>query len=181
MVPRWRGGASICYKVIMATEPELIVRRVSGVDLRAATELLVQQQRAYGREIDADRLRPIVQAALEDSDRILVVGAFHEGLPGFAHGKMVGVLMMSVLVSLEHAGEVGWIEELYVRDDYRRKGLGDRLLSMALEWSVGRGLRALDLEVAVEGHNLEAAEHLYFKKGFEKVRRARLSKTVTIG
>jgi ribosomal protein S18 acetylase RimI-like enzyme len=165
----------------MATEPELIVRRVSGVDLRAATELLVTQQRAYGRETDADRLRPIVQAALEDSDRILVVGAFHEGLPGFAHGKMVGVLMMSVLVSLEHAGEVGWIEELFVREDYRRKGLGERLLSTAMEWSAGRGLRALDLEVAVEGHNLEAAEHLYFKKGFEKVRRARLSKQGTGG
>jgi ribosomal protein S18 acetylase RimI-like enzyme len=165
----------------MASEPQLIVRRVGGVDIRAATELLVQQQRAYGRETDADRLRPIVQAALEDSDRVLVVGAFHEGLPGFAHGKMVGVLLMTVLVSLEHAGEVGWIEELYVRDDYRRRGLGERLLSMALEWSAGRGLRALDLEVAVEGHNLEAAEHLYFKKGFVRVRRTRLSKTLAAG
>jgi ribosomal protein S18 acetylase RimI-like enzyme len=165
----------------MTTEPQLIVRRVGGVDLRAATELLVQQQRAYGREIDADRLRPIVQAALEDSDRILVIGAFHEGLPGFAHGKMVGVLLMSVLVSLQHAGEVGWIEELYVRDDYRRRGLGERLLAMALEWAGGRGLRALDLEVAVEGHNLEAAEHLYFKNGFVRVRRTRLSKTLAGG
>jgi GNAT superfamily N-acetyltransferase len=111
---------------------------------------------------------------------MLVVGAFHEGLPGFAHGKMVGVLMMSVLVSLEQAGEVGWIEELFVREDYRRKGLGERLLTTALEWAAGRGLRALDLEVAVEGHNLEAAEHLYFKKGFVRVRRTRLSK-VTAG
>jgi ribosomal protein S18 acetylase RimI-like enzyme len=165
----------------MATEPQLIVRRVSGVDLRAATELLVTQQRAYGREIDADRLRPIVQAALEDSDRILVVGVFHEGLPGFAHGKMVGVLMMSVVVSLEHAGEVGWIDELFVREDYRRKGLGERLLTTALEWAAGRGLRALDLEVAVEGHNLEAAEHLYIKKGFVRVRRTRLSKVAAGG
>lgn len=168
----------------MASEtesPQFSVRRVTGVDLRAATELLVQQQRAYGRDLDADRLRPIVQAALEDSDRVLVVGAFHEGLPGFAHGKMVGVILMTVLISLEHAGEVGWIEELYVRDDYRKKGLGERLLSTALEWSAGRGLRALDLEVAVEGHNLEAAERLYYKKGFEKVRRTRLSKTLAGG
>jgi len=165
----------------MASEPQLIVRRVGGVDLRAATELLVTQQRAYGSTVDADGLRPIVQAALEDADRILVVGVFHEGLPGLAHGKMVGVLLMSVLVSLEHRGEVGWIEELYVRDDYRRQGLGDRLLSMAMEWAGGRGLRALDLEVAVEGHNLEAAERLYYKKGFEKVRRTRLSKTLAGG
>jgi ribosomal protein S18 acetylase RimI-like enzyme len=161
----------------MSSEPKLIVRRVDGVDLRAATELLVQQQRAYGRDVDADRLRPAVQAALEDSDRVLVLGAFHEGLPGFAHGKMVGVLLMTLLISLEHCGEVGWIEELYVRDDYRRKGLGERLLTMALDWTTARGLRAIDLEVAGDkGMEPVAAEHLYFKKGFERVQRRRLSK-----
>jgi GNAT superfamily N-acetyltransferase len=160
----------------MASEPQLIVRRIGGVDLRAATELFMQQQRGYGREIDADRLRPAVQAALEDSDRVLVVGAFHEGLPGFAHGKMVGVLMMTVLVSLEHAGEVGWIEQLYVREDYRRKGLGDRLLATALEWSAGRGLRALDVDIG-DKHDPAAAQALYGKKGFAEIRRTRLSKT----
>jgi GNAT superfamily N-acetyltransferase len=159
----------------MSSEPQLIVRRIGGVDLRAATELFVQQQRGYGRDVDADRLRPAIQAALEDSDRVLVVGAFHEGLPGFAHGKMVGVLMMTVLTSLEHAGEVGWIEQLYVREDYRRKKLGDRLLSMALEWATGRGLRALDVEIG-EKHDPAAANALYGNKGFGQVQRTRLSK-----
>jgi len=164
----------------MASEPQLIVRRIGGVDLRAATELLVQQQRAYGRDTDADRLRPIVQAALEDSDRVLVLGAFHEGLPGFAHGKMVGVLTMTVLTSLEHAGEVGWIEQLYVREDYRRKGLGDRLLTLALDWSAARGLRALDVEVA-ERYDPVAAQALYGKKGFSQIRRTRMSKALAPG
>ena len=159
----------------MSSEPQLIVRRIGGVDLRAATELFAFQQRGYGRDVDADRLRPAVQAALEDSDRVLVVGAFHEGLPGFAHGKMVGVLMMTVLTSLEHMGEVGWIEQLYVREDYRRKKLGDRLLSTALEWGTGRGLRALDVEIG-ERHDPAAAQALYGKKGFGQVQRTRLSK-----
>ena len=161
----------------MASEPQLIVRRIGGVDLRAATELFTQQQRGYGRDVDVDRLRPALQAALEDSDRVLVVGAFHEGLPGFAHGKMVGVLMMTVLVSLESAGEVGWIEQLYVREDYRRKGLGDRLLSTALEWAGGRGLRALDVDIG-DKHDPAAANALYGKKGFAQIQRTRLSKTM---
>ncbi len=116
-----------------------------------------------------------MQAALEDEARTLVIGAFHEGLPGFAHGKMVGVLVMTVVSSLEHAGEVGWIEELYVRDDYRRKGLGERLLGQALDWAQARGLRALDLEIA-EGHELGAAEHLYIRHGFKKIHRERLTR-----
>jgi GNAT superfamily N-acetyltransferase len=164
----------------MATEPQLIVRRIGGVDLRAATELLVQQQRASGRLVDADILRPIVQAALEDSDRVLMLGAFHEGLPGFAHGKMVGVLHMTVLVSLEHAGEVGWIEQLYVREDYRRKGLADRLLSLALDWAAGRGLRTLDVEIQ-ERYDPAAAQALYGKKGFGQVHRTRMSKMLAGG
>ncbi len=161
----------------MSDQPQLIVRRIGGVDLRAATELFTQQQRGFGRDVDADRLRPIVQAALEDADRVLVVGAFHEGLPGFAHGKMVGVLMMTVLVSLEHAGEVGYIEQLFVREDYRRKGLGDRLLSLALDWSAARGLRAVDVE-AHERFDPTVVRALYGRKGFQEIKRTRLTKPI---
>jgi len=163
----------------MSQEPVLVVRRVLGVDLRAATELFAHQQRAHlgpGKDVDPDALRPVVQALLEDSDRTLVVGAYHEGLPGFAHGKMVGVLMMHVYPSLANRGEVGWIEELFVRPDYRKKGLGERLLKLALEWADGRGLAALDLEVR-EGHELEAASRLYSNNGFQKVQSTRLSRT----
>src|SRR4051812_1766310 len=141
------------------SDPILIVRRVGGVDVRATLELLCHQQRGRGRT--ADELRPVVQAALQDEARTLVLGAFHEGLPGFAHGKLVGVLVMTLVTSLEYAGEVGWIEELYVREDYRRNGLGERLLGQALDWAVGRGLRAVDLELEGEGQEPGAAEHLY--------------------
>ncbi len=161
------------------SDDKLIVRRISGVDLRATTELFVHQQRSRGNQLSDERLRPAVQATLEDADRVLMVGAFHEGLPGFQHGKMVGVLMLTLLVSLEHAGEVGWIEELYVRPDYRRRGLATRLLDLALDWAAARGLRALDLELGTgtgDGHEPEAAGHLYQKKGFQRIQRGRLHK-----
>jgi GNAT superfamily N-acetyltransferase len=153
------------------------VRRVTGVDVKGAVELLVNQQKALGRPVDTDKLRPAVQAVLEDADRTLVVAAFHEGLPGFAHGKMVAMFVMHVLPSIEHMGEVGWIQKLYVREDYRKKGLGEKLLGQGLEWASGRGLRAIDLEVGEGGDLAEAAEHLYAKKGFRKIQRTRLTNT----
>ncbi len=157
-----------------STKEQLVVRRVSGVDLRATVELLVQRDRQAKIERSEHDLRPAVQAALEDSDRTLVLGAYHEGLPGFAHGKMVGFLSMSVFFSIGHAGEVGWIEELFVRPDYRKKELGSRLLNLALEWARGRGLRTLEVEVGAE-HETDAANKLYFQRGFVRVQRARLS------
>ncbi len=164
------------------TTDQLVVRRISGVDLRAATELFLHQQKTRGNlGLSEDVLRPAVQAALEDSDRVLLLGAFHEGLPGFQHGKMVGVLMLNLLVSLEHAGEVGWIEELFVRPDYRSRGLATRLLDLALAWADGRGLRALDVEIGEvgDGDDPAAAGHLYTKKGFGRVERARRHKKLS--
>jgi ribosomal protein S18 acetylase RimI-like enzyme len=158
----------------MAEDLKLIVRRVTGVDIRAASELIVHQQEDLGRPVDAEQLRSAVQAVLEDSARTLVVGAYHEGLPGFQHGKMVGMFVMHVLPSIEHAGEVGWIQKLYVRPDYRKKGLGEKLLAWGLEWAQGRGLRAIDLEVGDQDLQA-AAEHLYGKRGFRKVSRLRLT------
>jgi GNAT superfamily N-acetyltransferase len=157
------------------SEPNLTVRRVSGVDLRPAVELLVIESTAHRRAFSAEMLRPTVQAMLEDSDRTLMIGAFHEGLPGFQHGKMVGVLLMNVFFSLEHAGEAGWIEELFVREDYRRRGLATRLLDQSLVWARGRGVRAIDLEVGDGNDEPEAAHHLYLRRGFHKIQRARLS------
>jgi ribosomal protein S18 acetylase RimI-like enzyme len=154
---------------------KLVVRRLTGVDVRASVELLAHQVKTLGRDVNVDQLRPAVQAVLEDSDRTLVVAAFHEGLPGFAHGKMVGIFVMHVVPSLEQMGEVGWIQKLYVRDDYRRKGLGERLLQQGLEWAEGRGLRAVDLEVGEGGDLAEAAEHLYANHGFRKISRIRLT------
>jgi GNAT superfamily N-acetyltransferase len=81
---------------------------------------------------------------------------------------------MTVTISLEAAGEVGWIDELFVRNDYRKKGLAQRMLSMALGWAEARGLRAIDLEVG-EKHEPEPATRLYQQQGFQRISRARLT------
>jgi ribosomal protein S18 acetylase RimI-like enzyme len=133
--------------------------------------------RQRGRELDAGAVRNAVQQALEDQ-HVLVVGAYHENQPGFAHGKMVGVLVMSVGLSIEHAGEAGWVKTLYVRPEYRRRGLAEKMLRQALAWSETRGLRALDLEFG-EAHESEATRRLYEKHGFHPVQLTRLSHTFT--
>ena len=64
-----------------------------------------------------------------------------------------------------------------MRDEYRRKHLGDRLLSLALDWSAGRGLRAIDVE-AHERFDPNAVRALYGKKGFHEIKRTRLTKQI---
>ena len=60
-------------------------------------------------------------------------------------GFILGQIQMHAPVF--RPGRIGYISDLYVRDDYRRHGLG-RLLFLALrDWFAARGVAALDLQV----------------------------------
>ena len=84
----------------MSSDPVLVVRRVSGVDLRATVELLVHQQRAHGNDLTEDELRPVVQDTLEDSTRTLVLG---ESAWLMGPGILIGLLAAAAGVSLARA------------------------------------------------------------------------------
>jgi len=160
----------------MDNADQLIVRRVMPVDLRGVAELLVERHGRRGSVADEEKIHQVAQAALEHPG-VLFVGAYHEGQPGFAHGKLVGLLTMHLLVSIEDLGEIGWIETLYVRPPYRRRGLAQRLLDQALSWAEARGLRRVDVEFW-EKHDAAAAQRLYGNRGFELVRRSRMSRAL---
>jgi GNAT superfamily N-acetyltransferase len=44
-------------------------------------------------------------------------------------GSPIGVAYASSLLSLEHGGASGWIEELYVLPQWRGRGIGSRLIT----------------------------------------------------
>src|SRR5579859_1209531 len=155
--------------------PDLIVRRVMPVDLRATAELIVRSFEQRGIATDGESVRNAAQAALEDAQRVLVIGAYHENQPGFAHGKMVGVLAMNLIVSVQHAGEMGFIETLFVRPDYRRRGLGRRMLAEVLAFCSGRGVRAIEIALG-DGDDPAAAHALYGELGFRPVESRRLQR-----
>jgi ribosomal protein S18 acetylase RimI-like enzyme len=158
----------------MDNDPLLIVRRVLPVDVRGVVGLLVERHGRRGSSADETDIHKVVLAALEHPG-VLIAGAYHEGQPGFAHGKLVGLVTMQTLVSIEDLGEVGWIETLYVRPQYRRRGLARRLLEQALAWGEARGLRSIDVEFS-EQHDTEAADRLYRNHGFELIRRSRMTR-----
>jgi GNAT superfamily N-acetyltransferase len=70
---------------------------------------------------------------------------------------------MTMWYSLEFKGKCAFIDELFIREGYRGKGIGTRALAFLKENARVMGVKALRLEV--ERKNADALQ-LYRKAGF---------------
>ncbi len=80
-----------------------------------------------------------------------------------ADGEAAGFALLNKMFCHEAGGLVIWIEELYVRPQFQRRGLG----SAFFEW-MQRSLPAARYRLEVEPEN-ERACALYSRMGFEKL------------
>jgi diamine N-acetyltransferase len=84
----------------------------------------------------------------------------------------IGYLVLSFDFSLEFGGKNAWIDELFVRPEFRRQGVGSRALDFAAQTARELGAKVLHLEV----NRGNPAIHLYERCGFEEHDRYLLSK-----
>jgi GNAT superfamily N-acetyltransferase len=87
-----------------------------------------------------------------------------------AEGQIVGVAYVATILSVEHAGPVAWLEELYVTPAWRQKGVGSALLVSVLERAQAAGMVVVDLEIDA-AHSRAAS--LYERTGFHRLNRSR--------
>ncbi len=80
-----------------------------------------------------------------------------------AEGQSAGYLVLTVCASLEFQGRFALLDELYVDQPFRGRGLGSQAVEFAAQWTRSQGMRALRLEVADDN---AAALALYRKSGF---------------
>jgi len=74
-----------------------------------------------------------------------------------------GVLQLRFRFSVWKAAPDAWLEDLYVSEDARRAGIGDALVTLAVERAVERGAKRIELDC--NEHN-SAALALYERHGF---------------
>lgn len=87
--------------------------------------------------------------------------------------RALGYVVVCLGWSLEHRGRDAFIDELFVVPEARRRGLGRRLMALAIERCRALGVRALHLEV--ERANTKA-QALYRDLGFADTERRLMSK-----
>jgi ribosomal protein S18 acetylase RimI-like enzyme len=90
--------------------------------------------------------------------------------------ELVGYLVLTLGYSIEYGGRDAFIDEVYIRAEYRGCGIGSQALSFAEEECRALGVRALHLEVERENTN---AQRLYRKVGFADHDRYLMTKRIS--
>lgn len=80
------------------------------------------------------------------------------------HSQIIGYITLCTGYSIEFAGKDAFIDEFYLRSDYRGKGLGKQVLNQIQILAKAQGIQALHLEV--ERSNIKA-QRLYAQADFE--------------
>jgi ribosomal protein S18 acetylase RimI-like enzyme len=78
--------------------------------------------------------------------------------------EIVGYVILTFVFSFEYQGKIAFLDELYLSEEARGKGIGKETIRFIQSESSKLGLKLTYLEV--EPHN-ENAEKLYLASGFE--------------
>jgi ribosomal protein S18 acetylase RimI-like enzyme len=78
-------------------------------------------------------------------------------------GEPAGYVVLTLGYSMEYSGRDAFVDDLFIRERYRRRGLGRMAMDVVKSECRGRGVRALHLEV---GRTNTAAKELYRRFGF---------------
>src|SRR5687767_10568423 len=109
-------------------------------DCRDCAELLVKQLGEHGVDTSVEQLARLLESVTTDGRRGFLLLARESS-------RTVGVAYVATILSAEHCGFVGWLEELYVTPEYRSRGLGTALVAAVLERARATGIVAIDLEI----------------------------------
>jgi GNAT superfamily N-acetyltransferase len=95
-----------------------------------------------------------------------------------AEGRDAGYLIVTACVSIEFGGRFALLDELYLDEASRGRGMGREAVEFAADWARSRGFRSIRLETAREN---VGAQGLYKKCGYVVDERYLMTKQLTAG
>lgn len=151
----------------MATE----TRRATLDDIPALVELMQEFYAASPYPLDRDWAAASFRALLQDDSRGAVWIVLHDSEPA-------GYVVLTIKFSMEYGGLDAFIDDLFVRSSYRRRGLGRVALDALFDECARRNVLAVHVEV---GWDNVAAKALYGSYGLKPYDDGRQMLTARLG
>jgi GNAT superfamily N-acetyltransferase len=130
---------------------EVDVRPIQGEELEDLLPLIAGYQRFYRAEPDEERNRTFFSRFLHPSEEGLLLGAWVDGV-------LVGFATLYWFHSSTQASDVVLMNDLFVREDIRSRGVGRALIQSALDETARRGAKLLEWYTAPDN---ATAQRLY--------------------
>ena len=134
---------------------DIIIRQASAVDLNKIVPLLQKYLVFYGRSCEVEKVESFLQARLEKRDSVIFIAE--------ASHQPIAMMQLYPSFSTVALNSIWILNDLYVVPDYRRCGVGRKMLEAAVHFAKSEGAVRLDLKTA---HDNEAAMRLYEEFGF---------------
>lgn len=137
---------------------EVELRKAEEQDLPCILPLYAQLGQDNGRILPLEQARIILAHMRAYPDYQLNVAV--------VRGEIVGVFALLVMDNLGHLGAPsGVVEDVVVREDWRRRGIGRKMLDFALNYCKSRGCYKVALSSNLQR---EEAHRFYERLGFTK-------------
>jgi GNAT superfamily N-acetyltransferase len=142
---------------------EFTIKPLETQELAAVAALFEMQLAEHDVRRSQGELVSGLKTLLAEPQQGFVLSAVSEDQP-------VGVAYAARILSLEHGGWSGWLDELYGLPPWRGQGVGSALLAAVVLDATERGWAALDLEVDSSHRRVIP---LYSRNRFQPVHRTR--------
>jgi ribosomal protein S18 acetylase RimI-like enzyme len=152
---------------------EAVIWRAEPHEAEVVAQLLVEFRNWSGRDWPSDNaFLASVERLIERPDTDFLLGSPDRDTPP------CGVCQLRYRFSVWMAAEDCWLEDLYVREDARRRGLGRALVAAALERARERGARRVELDV---NETNDRALALYEELGFSAASKGMAGRDLFMG
>jgi ribosomal protein S18 acetylase RimI-like enzyme len=91
----------------------------------------------------------------------------------WADNSLIGYLVLGFGFSFEYKGVDAFVDELFLIEEYRNRGIGGKVMDYIQELATASGIKVIHLEVEKDN---TVGERLYLQKGFLDKNRKLLTK-----
>ncbi len=148
---------------------QTVFRPADDSDIETLLAMMREFYAQDGLRFDEPAARRALHGLIHKSDLGCVFLILEEG-------EIAGYAALTFGYSLEFHGRDAFVDEIYLRDEYRGKGIGKSALEFLCAVCAESGVRALHLEV--ERHNTNA-QQVYRKFGFKEHDRYLMTKWIS--
>ncbi|HEX6923563.1 MAG TPA: GNAT family N-acetyltransferase [Bacillales bacterium] len=122
-------------------------------------DLFMQQISMHGEGNSYDLVRNGINQVLQENSGSRILIAEEDG-------DVLGMALLNIGISLRDGGKYLWLNELYVDNETRNKGIGRKLLLHIIYWAENEGIKTIELETGISN---SVTKHLYNSLGFYDV------------